>query len=248
MTDVPLPPASYAEREFRVGEAMHKAMTVLSRNVLMFSVVTGIASLPGVFLFARNGDFVNSPAAWAWLAAGIAVGFVLSLLSQAVVLYAAFEDMRGRPVSLMASFQAAWSRILPVLGVAVSAGILIGLACLLLVVPGLILFTMWYVATPVCLVERIGPWKSMRRSAALTKGSRWKIFGMLIVLSIVGAIGGGVQAGLPAAAGTTAGLVVELIWDALLGAFSAILVVVTYHDLRVAKEGVDTDQIAAVFE
>jgi hypothetical protein len=31
-------------------------------------------------------------------------------------------------------------------------------------------------------------------------------------------------------------------------AFYAVLIVVTYHDLRVAKEGIDTDQIAAVFE
>jgi hypothetical protein len=33
----------------------------------------------------------------------------------------------------------------------------------------------------------------------------------------------------------------------LCGAFSAILAVVAYHDLRVAKEGVDTRAIAAVF-
>ena len=38
------------------------------------------------------------------------------------------------------------------------------------------------------------------------------------------------------------------LWGALFGAFNAIMVVVTYHDLRVAKEGVDTDQIAAVFD
>jgi Na+/proline symporter len=38
--------------------------------------------------------------------------------------------------------------------------------------------------------------------------------------------------------------VIWLAWSALLGTFYAILVVVTYHDLRVAKEGVNTDQIA----
>ena len=40
----------------------------------------------------------------------------------------------------------------------------------------------------------------------------------------------------------------SLVWSALWGAFYAILAVVTYHDLRVAKEGLDTDQIAAVFD
>ena len=39
-----------------------------------------------------------------------------------------------------------------------------------------------------------------------------------------------------------------LIWNAILGAVYAILVIATYHELRVIKEGVDTEQIAAVFE
>jgi hypothetical protein len=39
-----------------------------------------------------------------------------------------------------------------------------------------------------------------------------------------------------------------LIWNALWAAFFAVVNVVAYHDLRVAKEGVDTAQIAAVFE
>jgi hypothetical protein len=42
--------------------------------------------------------------------------------------------------------------------------------------------------------------------------------------------------------------VISLIWTAIWTAFFAILGVVAYHDLRVAKEGVDTEQIAAVFE
>ena len=48
--------------------------------------------------------------------------------------------------------------------------------------------------------------------------------------------------------GPAVGLILELVWDALTGAFNAVMVVVTYHDLRVAKEGVDTDQIASVFD
>jgi hypothetical protein len=42
--------------------------------------------------------------------------------------------------------------------------------------------------------------------------------------------------------------VADLIWTAVWTVFYAILVAVVYHDRRVAKEGVDTEQIAAVFE
>ena len=90
----------------------------------------------------------------------------------------------------------------------------------------------------------------MQRSAGLTKGNRWKLAGMIIVLNIITWIGSGLVAAATAEAGMTIGLMAYLIWSALVGAFSAILGVVIYHDLRVAKEGVDinTNQIAAVFD
>jgi branched-subunit amino acid transport protein AzlD len=39
-----------------------------------------------------------------------------------------------------------------------------------------------------------------------------------------------------------------VIGNAISEAAFAVLVIVTYHDLRVAQEGVDTEEIAAVFE
>jgi hypothetical protein len=44
------------------------------------------------------------------------------------------------------------------------------------------------------------------------------------------------------------GSVALLLWISVYGPFNAVLTAVTYHDLRVAKEGIDTDQIAAVFD
>ena len=43
-------------------------------------------------------------------------------------------------------------------------------------------------------------------------------------------------------------LVGSLIWTAIGAAFSSVVIAVAYHDLRVAKEGVDIEQIAAVFD
>ena len=40
----------------------------------------------------------------------------------------------------------------------------------------------------------------------------------------------------------------ELIWSAVWTAFFAALVTTTYHDLRIAKEGFDVEQIPAVFD
>jgi hypothetical protein len=129
---------------------MSKAMAVFSRNLLPFGIVTAIASLPTVLLFNGHKD-VNPAAAGAVVLSG-----GLSAFSQAIVLYGAFEDMRGQPVDLMRSFQHASRRFLPVIGVAFLSTVLAGLASLLLIIPGLILFTAWYVAIPACVVERLG--------------------------------------------------------------------------------------------
>jgi hypothetical protein len=70
---------------------------------------------------------------------------------------------------------------------------------------------------------------------------------MIVVLIIISGISMPIIKGWQAAAGTTIGLLANLIWQAFVGVVSAVLGVVTYHDLRVANEGVDTDR-AAVFE
>jgi hypothetical protein len=53
---------------------------------------------------------------------------------------------------------------------------------------------------------------------------------------------------LTAIGGEPLALIGDVLWNGVWGAFYAISVVVTYHDLRVAKEGIDIEQIAAVFD
>jgi hypothetical protein len=141
------------------------------------------------------------------------------------------------------------SRFFPVILLALLMGVLFMLGFMLLIVPGLILITMWFVSTPACVVERTGPWTSLKRSAALTKGHRWKIFGLMILLIIVSLIVAGLlQLVLPQFGSTILVLLGTLLWGALWTAYYSIAVVMTYNDLRVAKEGIDIEQIASVFD
>lgn len=253
MTHVPppMPPVSvglYAEGEFRVGQILNRTFAILSRNLLPFCVVTAIAYLPNLLLLERRipGEAPGRVAAMAF--AGIVLSLVFSALSQAIVLFGAFEDMRGRPVDLVASLKVGLARFFAVIGVALLVGILTVLAAILLFFPAFIVMSMLFVAMPACIVERLGPVKSLGRSSALTKGYRWKVFGLWLVIMLVTAVGSGMLGGISYATGPIVGGLLKLIWGALAGAFNAIMVVVAYHDLRVVKEGVDTDRIASVFD
>lgn len=255
MTDTMQPPlersARSAEGDFRVGRVFTQTFSVLSRNLLPFCIVTVIAALPYFFLLGADGRPASAMTAGR---AGLAIfwfilAILLNALSQAVILYAAFEDMRGRPVNMMESLRIGFGRILPVLGTAIVVGVLTMLGGIALVIPAFIVMTMLFVAIPACVVERLGPVKSVGRSAALTKGYRWRVFGLWISFMIVLGIVQSVSVGIGSAiGGVFVARLILLLWNAIYIAFSATLVVVTYRDLRVAKEGVDTDQIAAVFD
>ena len=60
---------------------------------------------------------------------------------------------------------------------------------LLLIVPGIIVGLMLSVAVPVCVIDALGPIQSLKRSMALTKGSRWRILGLFMTVFAVALVG-----------------------------------------------------------
>ena len=242
MTEASAPPERFAEGEFRIDGVLNRAWSMLSRNFPMFFAVAAIASLPDLLLSNPGQD------RGVFIAAAL-LSDVMRRVSQAMVVYGAFQEMRGAPVILVESLQVGWRRILPVIGLAISATVLMAVGFGLLIVPGLIVTAMLFVATPVCVVEQLGPFASLERSAQLTKGHRWKIFGLLLLAVPAAIVSEAVDLAMEMVdGGALLASVGQVIWDAIWGAAAAVLVIAAYHDLRVAKEGVDTEQIAAVFE
>jgi hypothetical protein len=243
--------ARFAESDFRVGSVLTRTAKILSQHFLIFFLIGLVANLPSLLLGYGGGSVDASPTGQnvVLLIIGGVLSFVLSMISQAVMVHAAFQAMRMRPVSLGESMRVGLSRVFAVILLALLMGLLGGLAALLLIVPALIVMTMWFVSTPACVVERTGPWTSMKRSAALTKGHRWKVFGLLLLLILLSLIVAGLlQLVLMQVGSTILVLLGTLLWGALWTAFYSIAVVTTYHDLRVAKEGIDIEQIASVFD
>jgi len=63
--------------------------------------------------------------------------------------------------------------------------ILVALAYLLLIVPGVILSLMWVFTFPVIAETRLGFWEAMHRSAVLTEGHRWRLFCLALACFLV---------------------------------------------------------------
>ncbi len=117
------------------------------------------------------------------------VGFVDSLLETMVeVLFGAaavsvlIGQLAGHRLAWRAAFQNAFAALPALVVINVMAAIGIGLASLLLIVPGLMLIVRWAVVGSVRIVEGPGMERAFRRSAYLTHGHRWRLFGLFVML------------------------------------------------------------------
>jgi hypothetical protein len=247
--------------DFGARDVLSLTWAVLWRNPLKFMLVTVIASLPATLMTVPNGGTPDSAAAVNEQQLALAVGSavlatILAMLSQAVVLGGVLDAIRGRPVALVRSARIGLHRFFSLVGLAIVVSGLVGVGLALFIVPGIALYTIWFVATPVCVVERFGVFASMRRSTELTAGYRWKIFAMylpilaaaVVIAGVLGAIEAGVFPALESDLALPLARTANLIWSAVWTAFYSIAVVVTYHDLRAVKERVSTTQIAAALE
>ena len=175
------------------------------------------------------------------------------ILLQVALVRATVADLTGRRPLLGECLRDAFRFVLPVLGMTILMTLGAMLGFLLLIVPGIILWLMWSVSVPALVEERRGVIASMRRSAELTRGYKWPIFGLLVIVAIAGSMLGGVLGILNLLAGGPQSplwllrVVVAGLAQTVSSMISATTVAVIYVDLREAKEGTMPSTLAAIF-
>jgi len=242
---------------------MHVAMS----RMMSWSQATGATALaevegPVAIEAAAVPDESALASVGVLMLVGVAAGLVLGMVQLAALAHGTFGHLRGERVSLGSMIATGLRRGLPAVLVGLVVWLAVTAGTLLLIVPGVFLGCALAVAIPVAVVERGGVGKALSRSFALTRGYRWRVLGgFLALVGLVWMIAfavqvvAGIAVGLasafleatgPTAAGAT--LLVAQAGNLLVSPILGVGVAVAYHDLRVAKEGLDTSQIAAVFE
>jgi hypothetical protein len=171
------------------------------------------------------------------------VQIIAAFLVQAALVKAVQDVRDGRAdLSLGETVSAATPYIGTVAIASILAGLAISIGLALLIVPGLILLTIWAVIVPVIVIERSGALDAFGRSRQLVRGSGWHVFGtfvmVFVILIVVGIVLGVILAALPLLARSW---ISDLVSGTLISPFLALVVTLMYYRLAAVRGGPDPD-------
>jgi hypothetical protein len=237
---------------FGIGKVLGTGFRVWGTNLVPFVVITALVFSPLIIwsILITTGEprlesfeqFARFAPALAWL---------LQLLASAALTYGVVMELQGQRASMGSCIAVGLARFFPVLGVG-----LLTLLCVLggliaLIIPGIIILCMLYVATPASVIERPGVMGALKRSRSLTENHRLEIFGLLFILGLLqngsekiveNAIQIHSMADLRHFMYTVMALMV------IIGSIGSVMNAVAYYYLRQEKEGTSAAELAKVFE
>lgn len=163
----------------------------------------------------------------------------------------AVRDVRDGRADL--SVGETFERVLPSLNRIVLAGILLGLAIgvgfLLLIVPGLVVLTLWIFVIPAIVLENRGIGEAFGRSRELVRGNGWNVFGV-IVLTFVLLLGVSIVLRLILAPldDWLASLIQQVVANTLVAPFAIIVWTLSYYRLRALESPAQAPAASGEFQ
>jgi hypothetical protein len=260
-------------RKLDIARVLGETFQVIGRNIVTFTVLgLVLAGLPaGVLAFIQAGwlksqgdltSVVMSPGYFANVGYGALVSLITTAILQGALIYATVQDMNGQKPAVGEALATGLRNFLGLIIVSILFGLAVVFGMILLIVPGIMIACAWCVAVPALVAERRGVFDSFSRAAELTRGHRWRIFGLFfllwVILIVLGMVIGSITT---AAMFTTPGaldnpmavalnplnIVLQVIQQTITAVLGASLVAVLYVELRKLRDGAGPQWLAEIF-
>lgn len=261
-------------RPLGLGETLDAAIKLYRNNAVTLWKIVAVVIVPLYILqfiirrvslpsdvFLQNGTlYTHTSGTSASGTVGLLAIAILGLLGNLLVTGAIFklqlDAIMDRPHDLRDSYEFARHKVWSLLWLGILATILITIGFILLVIPGIWLLVAISVAVPALMLEGVKGFQAMKRSMQLVDKRWWATFGRLlvafilygIVVAIFGAIANAITNSMT---NVTLFLLINVVVTAigviLLSPFIAAVINWIYIDLRVRKEALDIEMLAAGF-
>ncbi|WP_414935562.1 hypothetical protein [Amycolatopsis sp. cmx-11-51] len=177
-------------------------------------------------------------------------GFLTVLMGKAVL---------GKPVTFKEALKEATPRLLPLLGLTVLYTLAILVGAIFCLLPAIIPYTFWALASPAFILERGTVMEAFRRSVKLVSGMFWRVFGILLLAYVISSLLASIitlpfsfsafmsifgnldQMYIPSTGDLILQSVGTVIAQTIVGPFTALVTVILYIDQRMRREGMDIE-------
>jgi hypothetical protein len=239
MTDATVPAG-----KLDIGRVIQETFGVIGRNFVTFAVLSLVlAGIPTAVIgvvqaAAFQGGTTQSFSTDQFASSAMAglAAMMFSAILQGALIHATVQDLNGERPTIAASLATGLRAFLPLIGVSLLFAIAVVCGFVLLVVPGLIAITVWCVAVPALVAERTGVFGAFSRSRDLTRGSRWRILALALIVWVATALLGQIMLRVMGVDIMSANTDVAAIWERALNPVSIAvnLVINTLTSLLIA--------------
>lgn len=252
--------AQHEDRQMQIGRVFARAFSTIGANPLsVFGIAFLFGALPGALVSLATQALASTGLMLGFTLAGIAgllASVTFSMMTQGALVRITVAHADGRRATAGEALGAGLRAVLPLFALGLLMTLAVGFGLTLLVVPGVILYVIWSVAAPALVEERCGVFAAFARSRFLTKGARWKIFALeLVVLVFYWLIAAVIGVGAIFASHVVNGGVQTTIWSLLWSAAAKTLTAAVwgtiqtslYVELRDWKDGPARGRLADIF-
>jgi len=246
-------------RPLSVGEILDVSFTLYRRHFATLGTVavvcSGLPVLLSLYIEASGGVLRNLSLTLVYYVAFT----VLSSIATAATVFVVSASYLGQPLNAAGALMRATPLLGRLIVCSLLLAIVVGFGFLFFMIPGIVLLCGLVLAFPSLVLEPgSSPTGALSRSWSLTRGSRWRMLGLLATLLIllyvpIVALGAIATVALPS--GGAGSLTPGLVTLAVVGVLQMLLypllycvLTVAYYDLRVRKEGFDLEVLASTLQ
>ena len=238
------------DEQLTSGLVLRQTFSVYFSNFLSFSLISTLVLLPVLAVSALQFAQVargEGQSVGLSLLAGL-LSILLGPVVTAALTYGVFQQIRGKPATLLDCIGTGFRLLPSVLGVSIITGLAIIAGAVLCFFPGFIVACALAAAVPAAVIERPGVFAALHRSRTLTEGHRWSVFGAIFGIWLLQIFGNLSILGLSRLAPVLVRSAISLILMVVFSTLQATAPALIYYHLRRIKESIDVAEIVAVFD